>query len=589
MSLSEQIESDDPVADQMTQELSLSPGLQTPPRFQEHGDRWQNSVLQLKVTRGLFRVDRPYKSPIDKQISGTGFIINIEDGIIATNAHVVRNSITIMGRLPQLGKHDISLELLSICKEKDLALCRIDPADIEKIKDSVDNPNTLDMMFGDNMLLKKADKVMTIGYPLGDENIKLTTGDVAGFHATVEDDDDIENGDFEDSYSRDPSYIQVTAPINPGNSGGPLLNERGEVIGINAAGQLFAQNVGYAIGSRTFMSIYQEMLKSTIVKIPTMSFDFNKTNDAMMKVRCGQDLASGIYVRKVHPDSCFIDESSTSHDEPDSSSLQHGDIITHFEYDDPFWNCDGSFSISHDAISCCHSPSGKETCSSNVGKTVTCFIDRYGDISVYRLTDSGENQGLPFQPPSTAAKLSDRKMGLSEIADMIPIGSKIRLQICRGNRWYILSATYKHVETERISRSYPQIIPIDYEVFAGICVANLSLELTRAFDFQCIMKSDKCKYREWVVICQVFPNTAAGRTQTLRAGDIISKLNGKDIMNLNDIREIIHTKPDALTIETKEKAMFVVDTSEVANEDTDVMKRFMIPSEHVWLGNTDNN
>ena len=81
----------------------------------KHGDRWKNSVLQLNVTRALYKASRPYANPSDKVVSGTGFIIDIERGYIATNAHVVSNAITISGRAPKLGKRDLSLELIGIC------------------------------------------------------------------------------------------------------------------------------------------------------------------------------------------------------------------------------------------------------------------------------------------------------------------------------------------------------------------------------------------------------------------------------------------------------------------------------------------
>ena len=77
-----------------------------------NGNRWKNSVLQLKVTRAIYKPDRPYGDPNDETVSGSAFIIDIERGYVVTNAHVVSNSISITGRIPKLGKRDISLELI---------------------------------------------------------------------------------------------------------------------------------------------------------------------------------------------------------------------------------------------------------------------------------------------------------------------------------------------------------------------------------------------------------------------------------------------------------------------------------------------
>ena len=343
---------------------------------------------------------RPYKDPDDRQVSSTAFILDIENGIVATNAHVVSNAISIIGRLPQLGKRNISLKLVSICREKDLALCRISSDDIQRITKDVKDKKSLNMKLGDNMALNKADEVMTIGYPLGDENIKITTGDVSGFNNT-DDDNDNERGDFEDAYSRGPTYIQVTAPINPGNSGGPLLNIKGEVVGVNAAGYLFAQNIGYAIGSRTLLSIYHEMMNVKVMMVPTMSFDFNKTNEEMMIIRCKDPDSKGIYVRKVHPDSCFLSEDISEipeecrefipkeirkeipkKDKTLMASLRPGDIITHLQYEDPFWCCTDSFSVCEGSWSCETLPLSNDRCKTMCKEIVTGNIDQYGDREV---------------------------------------------------------------------------------------------------------------------------------------------------------------------------------------------------------------
>ena len=152
------------------------------------------------------------------------------------------------------------------------------------------------------MDVNNADEVLTIGYPLGQENIKYTTGVVSGFDVIKMKDEEL--GLREDSISRNSSYIQITAALNGGNSGGPLLNSKGKVIGINAAGYLFAQNVGYAIPSRTFLSIYCDLIKSTVVKMPTLALEWNKSSPELMEMKTGNEKTHGIFVRKVHPDSC---------------------------------------------------------------------------------------------------------------------------------------------------------------------------------------------------------------------------------------------------------------------------------------------
>lgn len=181
-------------------------------------ERYKNSVLQLICVRGAYDPFRPQLQPRDTKSSGTGFIVDIQRGLVLTNAHVCTNAIAISGRMVRFGERDFRLNLVSICKEKDIALCQLVSDDLAVILDGK-SPNEINMIFGDHMLLKETSNVVAIGYPLGQKNIKFTTGVVSGFHAFTEDD----NGE-DKTPEEEPSYIQITAPINPGNSGGPLVN-----------------------------------------------------------------------------------------------------------------------------------------------------------------------------------------------------------------------------------------------------------------------------------------------------------------------------------------------------------------------------
>jgi len=494
-----------------------------------HGDRLKNSVLQIRVTRGEYKPDRPYANPDDRDVSGTGFIIDIERGYVGTNAHVVANAISITGRIPKLGKRDLSLELIGICYEKDLALCKIHHDDIKLITRGMkpDEINSLNIKFGDNMEVKETDEVMTIGYPLYQDSIKYTTGIVSGFETKGSDD----FNDIEDAKSRDPAYIQITAAINPGNSGGPLVNKKGEVIGINSGGLIDAQNIGYAIPSRTFLSVYDELVKGGMVKMPTLALEWNKTNRELMKLKTGDEKTYGIYVRNIYPDSCF-------------DQLESGDVIRRLNYVDTT-NISTKF---------------------NKNVEILCYFDRYGDADV------GTKQDGRFQ------KIIDRKMSFSEIMDMVPIGTDISIEICRAGEWYLVQSKHTFKESDRIPRIYSRLDPVDYEIFAGICCANLNMDHIENFkNLECYSKMNhEDKYKKKVVICQVFPDTEAYKTQVILQGQLIDKLNDNNINSLNDIRKILRSKPDTITIETKNSSFFTVSTDTVIPEDKRAMKNYNI-------------
>jgi len=518
--------------------------------WSSYGDRWKDSVLQLFVIHAQYKPDRPYADPIDKKRAGTAFIIDIERGYVVTNAHVVSNAIAITGRINKLGKRDLSLELIGICKDKDLALCKISHDDIEVITKGVKDPKSINMIFGDSMSLNQTDEVMAIGYPLGHENIKYTTGIVSGFES--QNDNEVNEEEFEDTPRRSPTYIQITAAINGGNSGGPLINNKGEVIGINAAGYLYAQNIGYAIPSRTFLSVFCELIRQPVVRVPTLALDWNKTTPEMMEAKTGDSRAYGIYVRKIYPDSCV-------------DSLEEGDVIKRLDYNDYLWASKDAFNVltmSHENL--CNAPT----------KTISCYFDRYGDAWVGSKEIVKDKTGATTE---SFVKLQQRKLTLAEIVDMIYIGSDVKLQICRDQVWYEVMAKYEYKEVGRLTHMYPRVEHIEYEIFAGICCSNLNLSHIDHFpNLEHHNIIDKNRYIKRVVICQVFPDTSASRYQILKPGYLIETLNGTKISTLEDIRKILRSRPLEISIVTTNKAYFMVSTATVIPEDKKAIKNFNI-------------
>jgi S1-C subfamily serine protease len=576
-----------------------------------------NSVLSIRVTKAIYRADRPYLFAGDKETSGSGFIIDIEKGLVVTNAHVVANAISISGRSSVTGRKDLSLELLGICREKDVAICKISSSDIPLITSGLSSEqlSKLNLNFGDSMNINPGDVVISLGYPLDSENIKMTTGVISGIvsSAEIQNENSLTNlNEVEDSYRRSPCYIQISAAINHGSSGGPLLilkNNEYVVIGITAGGYSKAQNVGYAIPSRTFLAIYDELINNLVVKMPTLGLEWCKTNREIMKKQTGSSSTYGIYVRKVYPDSCF-------------DLLKKGDIIRRIDYVDIFW--DKKIDISYldealnialenkkkredeiielrkqiaDLISSTSSTSPSSTVKNNKNisvlnekiyshyremNIVTVFLDRYGmsnKIGKLKNPDEVDETKIEFEKT-----FIDRKMDLSEIIDMVPIGTEINLNISRDLNWYMLKSKYVFVENDRISHVYPRITPYDYEIFAGICVMNLDEAHFPLFD------NLKCneKYKKEVIIVQVFPDTSASRTQVLKPGHLIKSIIGYTnnfelipdthcvIHSLEDVRHVLNFKPEQIQITTTDDSTFVISLATIIKEDKNTLSSYKI-------------
>lgn len=156
---------------------------------------------------------------------GSGVIIDAS-GIIVTNDHVIRGASEIHVVLAD--GRQVDAEVIGSDSDTDLAVLKINtrgPLPFAKLGTSSD------LMIGES--------VIAIGSPLGLKKT-VTVGVVSALGRSIRNDDRVFN-----------DFIQTDASINPGNSGGPLLNVRGQVVGINTAMLPFAQGIGFAVPSST--------------------------------------------------------------------------------------------------------------------------------------------------------------------------------------------------------------------------------------------------------------------------------------------------------------------------------------------------
>jgi len=202
---------------------------------------------------------------------GSGFIIS-EDGMVLTNRHVVSDKDAEYTVLTNEGKR-FSAEVLALDPVKDLAVIKINTD--EKFKP---------LPLGDSDILQAGQTVIAIGNALGEFQNTVSTGIVSGLGRNI-----IASGGGESELLE--NVIQTDAAINQGNSGGPLLNLKGEVIGINVARSQLGENIGFAIpineGKRgieqvkaigkivyPFLGIYYTLINSELKEKYDLSVDY---------------------------------------------------------------------------------------------------------------------------------------------------------------------------------------------------------------------------------------------------------------------------------------------------------------------------
>ncbi|MCO5106245.1 MAG: DegQ family serine endoprotease [Burkholderiaceae bacterium] len=145
---------------------------------------------------------------------GSGFIVD-PDGIVLTNAHVVRDAKDVTVKLTD--RREFHAKVLGTDPKTDVAVLKIDAKNLPVVP------------LGSARDLKVGEWVLAIGSPFGFEN-SVTAGVVSAKGRSLPDDGFV-------------PFIQTDVAVNPGNSGGPLFNTRGEVVGINS--QIFSRTGGY--------------------------------------------------------------------------------------------------------------------------------------------------------------------------------------------------------------------------------------------------------------------------------------------------------------------------------------------------------
>jgi S1-C subfamily serine protease len=211
-------------------------------------DAYSNAVMAVsdKVGPAVVRVDTRGRPDNNGQRGaqggvGSGIVIS-PDGLVLTNNHVVGSAREI--RLSNSEGLVTDARVLGVDPDTDLALVRADT-------DGKLPAATL----GDSKLLRRGQLVVAIGNPLGFE-FTVTAGVVSALGRSIR---AVSGRMIED-------VIQTDAALNPGNSGGPLVSSRGEVIGINTAVIMGAQNICFAVASNTAQFVLSEIIRHGYVR-----------------------------------------------------------------------------------------------------------------------------------------------------------------------------------------------------------------------------------------------------------------------------------------------------------------------------------
>jgi Do/DeqQ family serine protease len=223
---------------------------------------------------------------------GSGVIVS-EDGLIVTNEHVIRDADEIVIRLSD--RTEYRAKVVGADPRTDVALLRIKPS--RKLPVAV---------LGDSTRIKVGEWAIAVGNPFGLEST-VTLGVISATGRV-------------DLPGVDPTgdLIQTDASINPGNSGGPLLNTRGEVVGINTAMVSGGQGIGFAIPINTVLEIERELASTGMIRRGWLGVGIQFLTPDLAE-SFGVKGEKGVLVNRVVPDSPAA-----------ARGLRRGDIVISF-------------------------------------------------------------------------------------------------------------------------------------------------------------------------------------------------------------------------------------------------------------------
>ncbi len=266
------------------------------------------NVLQTEVTRDPFF---GFESRgVDRQSAGTGVILD-EEGVVITNRHVV----------PE-GTSDITLTLSDGTELDDIELIgrtnQNDSLDVAflRIRDTKGKDLT-PAQLGSSIDTDVGARVIAIGNALGQFQNTVTSGIVSGFGRSVM----ARGGTSVDSLQ---NLMQTDAAINQGNSGGPLVNSRGEVIGINTAvAGGSAEGIGFAIPIDDIKGLIIGVLEDGELQRPYIGVRFvNLTEDYAYEVNLDQTTGAYLAPGSARQPTILPDSPA------EKAGLQEKDIIT---------------------------------------------------------------------------------------------------------------------------------------------------------------------------------------------------------------------------------------------------------------------
>ena len=446
-----------------------------------------NSLVRIQSQGYRYNWLEPFKPLEDSVGVGTGFFVN-SGGYILTCAHVVSNSVKIWVSIPSNGLEKYEAKIISFYPEQDISIIKI-----INYKKKINY-----LKLGNSDKIVPGGDVIAIGYPLGQDKLKITKGIISG---------------------REMGLIQTDTPLNPGNSGGPLLNSKHEVLGINSSAYKSedAENVGFAIPINIYNSISKLMLKGDgkLLFQPSIGCVFYNSNDDIINFYgCGKKCKSGVVIKSIMDKSELRDK-----------GIESGDILC---------NIGG-----HD-------------------------IDNFSECKV---------------------DWNMEKVPLSSIIERYKVDEKVKMKFWSSKKEKLIEINIKIKSSDTIyplRLKYPPFEDIDWEIFGGIVMVELTLNHIENIPFLIEYIKPEKRNTQKIIITQIYPGSSLSKFSILSPGSIVNKINNKKIYNIKDMRNAIKNpikknNINYLKIETENNKIAILEMDKIIKENIFLSQSYNFP------------
>lgn len=311
------------------------------------------------------------------------------------------------------------------------------------------------------------------------------------------------------------NLIQISAPINPGSSGGPALNASAQVIGITSSGIVGAQNVGYVIPSNELKMILDDLRACE-----------KKENKVLRRPFLGilynvGSASLAEYLGNPNDGGCYIVDVYRG-SLLAQAGVQAGDVL--------------------------YEVNGHK-------------IDLYGDINV------------PW---------SEDKVSVTDYVTRLEIGQPMSVTVYRKGEKKVFNFKFGLANLLPIHRIFPGYDKVDYEIYAGMVLQQLTINHLPILVNNAPSLS---KYTEFenqvapaIIITHIIPNSQTQRLEVMRAGAVVTEVNGKKIGTLEQLRELLKTVQDKyITFKTSEGVFFVIDHKKSLADETRLSSMYGYP------------